>query len=101
MRVITPEELEKILDTPENNVLDLFDKLLPGFKAFVETSPAYRQIETGQTEANAALSIYAAAQGIHPDVIVRMMKVFTAMTAVGYYMRELEGERVPTGATVH
>lgn len=102
MRNVTGDEVAKLIQESagKNTIAEVLDKILPGFKDFMD-SPEFKQITAGQTEATAVLYLYGVARGLAPEAQLKLKDIFLVVAAAGYYMREIEGERVPVGATVH
>lgn len=102
MREITGKELEKVLQSSEGKSFgEIYDQILPGFKKFCETDPAFGELVGGKTELVALMFVFAQGNGVPIEALEKLKIIWQFAATVGYYMREYEGERVPTGATVH
>lgn len=102
MREITGEELEKVLQSSDGKpFVEIYDQILPGFKRFCETDPAFSELIGGKTELVALMFVFAQGNRIPIEALTKLQSLWQFAATVGYYMREQEGERVPTGATVH
>jgi hypothetical protein len=101
MRSITSEELITVLEKHHGEPFcKVLDELLPGFGKFVD-DPIFRELLTGQSEASAVLFAFAAHAGIDSALLVKLKEALKLMVAVGWFLHQVETERVPDGATIH
>lgn len=74
---------------------------MPGFKKFVESDPAFTEITKGSNEASTALFVYNMSRGLPSAVLLELKDILVFSIALGYHLREMEGEKVPAGATIN
>lgn len=102
MREVTTEEMFNLIQTAHGKpFVDTIDKLLPGFKRFVETDPAFQVVGHGRSELTAIMHMFGMVHEISTDTLITTKDIWSFAAIIGYYLRELEGEKVPSGVMVH